>query len=155
MTAIDDLLTDWAAAEGHGDVATLDRLLTDDFAGIGPLGFVLPKPAWLARFQGGLRYDRFELEEIQPRHYESAAVVTARQIGQGTLGGDPLPFETLRATLTLICREDRWRLAAIHMSFVAGTPGAPPLPAVRRPAAGQTDRSGPATTPNDADANRG
>jgi ketosteroid isomerase-like protein len=155
MTAIDDLLTDWAAAECHGDVSTLDRLLTDDFAGIGPLGFVLPKPAWLARFQSGLSYDRFELEEIQRRDYENAAVVTARQIGKGTLGGDPLPFETLRATLTLICREDRWWLAAIHMSFVAGTPGAPPLPAVGPPAAGQTDRSRPAATPNDADANHG
>jgi ketosteroid isomerase-like protein len=155
MTAIDDLLTDWAAAECNGDVSTLDRLLTDDFAGIGPLGFQLAKPAWLARFQGGLSYDRFELEEIQPRHYENAAVVTARQIGKGTLAGDPLPFETLRATLTLIGRDDRWRLAAVHMSFVAGTPGAPPLPAVGRPAAGQTHRSRPATTPSDARADHG
>jgi hypothetical protein len=23
---------------------------------------------------------------------------------------------------------DRWQLAAIHMSFIAGTPGAPPIP---------------------------
>jgi ketosteroid isomerase-like protein len=155
MTAINDLLTDWAAAECNGDVSALDRLLTDDFAGIGPLGFVLPKPAWLARFQGGLRYDRFELEEIQPRHYENAAVVTARQIGKGTIAGDPLPFETLRATLTLICRDDRWRLAAIHMSFVAGTPGAPPLPGAGRRAAGQPGQRRQGTTPNESDANHG
>jgi hypothetical protein len=54
MITIDDLLTDWATAERNGDVSTLDRLMTDDFAGIGPLGFVLPKPVWLARFQGEL-----------------------------------------------------------------------------------------------------
>jgi ketosteroid isomerase-like protein len=141
MTAIDDLLTDWAAAERNGDVSTLHRLLTDDFAGIGPLGFVLPKHAWLARFPAGLTYDRFELEEIQPHDYGNAAVVTARQLANGTLGGDPLPFETVRATLTLICRHDCWQLAAIHMSFVAGTPGAPPLPAAARAAAGQPDRT--------------
>lgn len=129
MTAIDDLLADWAAAECDGDVSTLDRLLTDDFAGIGPLGFVLPKQAWLARFQGGLTYDRFDLDQVQRRNYGHAAVVTARQVANGTFAGDPLPFETVRATLTLICRHDRWQLAAIHMSFVAGTPGAPPLPA--------------------------
>ncbi len=141
MTAIDDLLADWAAAEINGDVSTLDRLLTDDFAGIGPLGFVLPKQTWLARFQGGLTYDRFELEEIQRRDYGNAAVVTARQSANGTLGSDPLPFETVRATLTLICRHDRWQLAAIHMSFVAGTPGAPPLSAAARPAGGEPDRT--------------
>jgi hypothetical protein len=57
--------------------------------------------------------------------------VTARQTGSGTYGGDPLPFETVRATLTLIRGGDRWQLAGIHMSFIAGTPGAPPLPAGR------------------------
>jgi ketosteroid isomerase-like protein len=141
MITIDDLLTDWATAERNGDVSTLDRLVTDDFAGIGPLGFVLPKQAWLARFQGGLTYDRFELEEIQPRDYGNAAVVTARQVANGALGGDPLPFETVRATLTLIRGHDHWQLAAIHMSFVAGTPGAPPLPTAARPAAGEPDRT--------------
>jgi ketosteroid isomerase-like protein len=137
MTTIDDLLTSWATAERKGEVSTLDRLLTDDFAGIGPLGFVLRKQAWLERFGGGLIYDHFELEEIQARDYGGAAVVTTRQIASGMLDGDPLPFETLRATLTLIHNHDCWQLAAIHMSFVAGTPGAPPLPAAARRAAGE------------------
>ena len=137
VITIDDFLIEWAAAERDGDVATLDRILTDDFAGIGPLGFVLTKPAWLARFQGGLAYDHFQLEEIQLRKYGNAAVVTGRQIGNGTLGGERLPFETLRSTLTLIHQHDSWQLAAVHMSFVAGTPGAPPLPTMARPAAGE------------------
>jgi ketosteroid isomerase-like protein len=148
MTAINDLLTDWASAECNGDVSTLDRLLTDDFAGIGPLGFVLPKHAWLVRFEDGLTYDRFELDEIQSRYYGDAAVVTARQIADGTVSDNPLPFETLRATLTLICRHDRWQLAAIHMSFVAGTRGAPPLPSAARHTPGTAAVS-------DADANHG
>jgi ketosteroid isomerase-like protein len=129
---VDQFLDEWTRAERGGDTSQLDRLLVEDFRGVGPLGFVLSKQAWLARFGGGLAYDRFELEELEGRQHGDAAVVTARQTGSGTFGGDPLPFETVRATLTLISGDDRWQLAGIHMSFIAGTPGAPPFPA-RRP----------------------
>jgi ketosteroid isomerase-like protein len=125
---IDDFLTDWTDAERSGNASTLESLLTDDFLGVGPLGFVLPKGAWLARFAGGLAYESFDLEEIQSRPHGDAAVITARQVGRGTLRGHPLPFETVRATLTVVRRARRWLMAGIHMSFVAGTPGAPPLP---------------------------
>jgi ketosteroid isomerase-like protein len=138
---IDQFLAEWKSAESSGDTRRLDDLLSDDFVGVGPLGFVLPKQAWLARFGGGLAYDSFELEEVQPRNHGDAAVVTTRQIGSGKFGGDPLPFETVRATLTLVRHDDRWQMAAIHMSFIAGTPGAPPLPgAAPRPAGGKHDR---------------
>ena len=123
MTAIDDLLTDWAAAECHGDVSTLDRLLTDDFAGIGPVGFVLPKPAWLARFQSGLSYDRFELEEIQRRDYDAEQIEAMREQIESELGpadvvvanagGNPVrpgPIEHLT--------EAEWR--SDHSSWVSG-----------------------------------
>ena len=46
----------WAAAERAGDAAATARLLTDDFAGIGPVGYVLPKDAWPARHADGLRF---------------------------------------------------------------------------------------------------
>jgi hypothetical protein len=44
---IDDLLAQWAEAERTGDAGRLDALLTDDFVGIGPVGFVLDKDAWV------------------------------------------------------------------------------------------------------------
>jgi hypothetical protein len=49
------------------------------------------------------------------------------------LGGSPLPFDSVRATLTLVRTDGGWRMAAIHMSLVAGTRGAPPLPATATP----------------------
>ena len=47
ITAIDDVLTSWVDAERRGDAHALDALLTDDFVGIGPVGFVLSKAAWV------------------------------------------------------------------------------------------------------------
>jgi ketosteroid isomerase-like protein len=110
------------------DTAALDTLLTDDFIGVGPLGFTLPKAAWLGRYQGGsLAYDALELDEIQTRVHGDSAVVTARQNQRGTAQGHPIP-EAARVTLALAEENGRWRLAGAHLSFVAGTAGAPPLP---------------------------
>jgi ketosteroid isomerase-like protein len=130
MQAINEFLAQWTAAERAGDATTLDALLTDDFVGVGPLGFTLPKAAWLGRYQsGGLRHDRFELDEIQTRIHDHTAVVTARQNQHGTAQGHPIP-QAARATLVLLTdHHGDWRLAGVHLSFIAGTPGAPPIPA--------------------------
>lgn len=126
---IEQFLTSWSEAERTGDSVSLANLLTDDFLGVGPLGFVLPKDAWLSRFDGGLLdYESFHLEEPQIRDHGESALVTARQVGLGTIAGNPLPFESVRATLSLIRQSGRWQLAGIHLSFIAGTPGAPPVP---------------------------
>jgi ketosteroid isomerase-like protein len=125
--SIASFLAEWAAAERAGDTGTLDALLTDDFVGIGPLGFSLPKAQWLARHRQGLRYEAFGIDETQVRTYGDVAVVTARETQRGTAFGNPVP-EALRATHVLVREGDRWRLAVIQMSFIAGTPGAPPIP---------------------------
>jgi ketosteroid isomerase-like protein len=104
---IDEFLTEWTNAERSSDTSNLESLLTDDFLGVGPLGFVLPKGAWLARFAGGLAYETFELEEIQSRVHGDAAVITARQVGRGTHQGSPLPFDAVRATLTVLPHSER------------------------------------------------
>jgi hypothetical protein len=64
MRPIDSFIAQWTRAECAGDTAALAVLLTDDFTGVGPLGFVLPKAAWLARHQqGALSYEAFGLDE--------------------------------------------------------------------------------------------
>jgi hypothetical protein len=66
----------WATAELRGDAAFLERTLTDDFIGIGPLGFMLTKQAWLARHQSSdLKYDSFSLDEVKVRVYNDAAIM--------------------------------------------------------------------------------
>jgi ketosteroid isomerase-like protein len=128
MTDIGTFLSAWTDAERTRDLAFLEVNLSDDFVGVGPLGFDLPKAAWLARHQGGdLRYDTFDLDDVTVRKHGPVAIVIARQSAVGTFQGHPLP-QVLRDTLLLAERDGEWQLAGIHMSFVAGTEGAPPLP---------------------------
>ena len=58
---ITTMLDDWRDAERSGDAARLGELLTDNFVGIGPVGFVLSKDAWLGRLGPGQPPVRGEL----------------------------------------------------------------------------------------------
>ncbi len=102
MDDITTFLKEWTDAERAGDTAVLESALTDDFVGVGPLGFTLPKAAWLARHRAGdLRYDTFALDEIDARPHGDAALVTARHLARGNYQGHPIP-EATRATLALV-----------------------------------------------------
>lgn len=125
---VSTFLEDWAEAERQGDVEQLEQQLDDDFVGVGPLGFVLSKQDWLMRFSHGLTYDGFSLEGTQVRRDGDTAIVIGTQNQSGSMQGNPLPFSSVRSTLVLRYRPGGWRLASIHMSFIAGTPGAPPVP---------------------------
>lgn len=126
-TTHDAFLAGWVTAERDGDVATTDRLLTDDFVAVGPVGFVLDKAAWLQRFADGLHYDGLDLTETTTRHLGDTAITTTRWNARGTARGHPMP-EATRATIVSLRRDD-WRLAGLHFSFIMGTPGAPGGPA--------------------------
>lgn len=125
MTDIDQFIQTWSAAERDGDAVTTERLLTDDFVGVGPVGYELSKAAWLQRQTGGeLRYDHLSLDEVTTRDHGSSAVTTARWNAKGTARGNPIP-EATRVTLVTVDDQGQRRLAALHFSFIAGTPGAP------------------------------
>jgi ketosteroid isomerase-like protein len=117
----EEFVGEWAAAEQRGDAAFLEGALTDDFVGVGPLGFLLNKQQWLERFAGGLSYESFVLDELKTRFYGDAAVATCRQKQAGEfqdndVGGD------FRATLVLVEGDSRWLLAGWHASPIAGAP---------------------------------
>jgi ketosteroid isomerase-like protein len=106
----DDLLDTWATAERTGDAPALARLLTDDFVGIGPVGFVLD------RFDQGLRYESLTVDEVSIRRHGDAAVAVVRQHAVGTARGHAIPDDT-RVSLTIV-RDDEPRIAAVHYSYV-------------------------------------
>ena len=123
-TDIDQLLTTWTEAERTGDATALDAILTDDFVGIGPVGFVVDKATWLRRFEMGLRYDRLELEDVSVRRHGDAAIVVAHQLADGHHADTPTPPDT-RVSFTIVTDDDRPLIAGMQYSFVGPPLGAP------------------------------
>ena len=120
---ISELLSAWTESERTGDAEHLDQLLTDDFVGIGPVGFVLPKDAWLSRFEHGLHYEQLALDEVSTRRYGGTAVVVARQHAVGEHQGSPTPPDT-RVSFAIVPADGAGlRIAGIQYSFMAPAPG--------------------------------
>jgi ketosteroid isomerase-like protein len=112
----------WAAAELQGDLAFLGKLLADDFVGVGPLGFLLGKPEWLARHQSGdMKYTAHALGEVQVRTYGEAAIVIGRLAQQATYQGNPMNAQ-MRTTLVFIHQQGQWQLAGLHFCTIGQPP---------------------------------
>lgn len=115
---------EWAAAEQRGDVAFLEQMLTDDFIGVGPRGFLLTKEQWLARYRSGdLRHDSFVLDEVAMRLYGEMTVVTGRQTQRTQYQGHDASGQ-FRVTMVFVRQAGRWLLAGMHLS--GPIPDAPP-----------------------------
>jgi hypothetical protein len=119
-----DLVRRCAAAEQQNDAGLLGGLLADDFAGVGPLGFVLTREQWLARFDGGLVNRSFAIEDARVRSYGSAAVAIGILAQQTSWrGGDN--SGRFRVTLVAVRPAGRWLLAGVHVGPLQ-PPGGPP-----------------------------
>ena len=118
---IEQLLDNWSDAELRGDPIQLAGLLDDRFVGIGPVGFVLDRSAWLARFDGGLHYDDLRLDEVTLHHHGSTVIAVAHQHAQGRAGDVTTPPDT-RLSFTIVQTDGAARIASIQYSFIG-----PPL----------------------------
>ena len=122
---IDELLDQWADCERTGDAQRLDTLLADDFVGIGPVGFVLDKVAWLGRLGPDLRYEQLALDEVSTHEHGETTIVVGHQHAIGTAMGNPTPIDT-RVSFTVVPDADReLRIAGMQYSFIAPPLGAP------------------------------
>jgi len=113
----------WANAELRGDTTFLERILLDDFIGIGPLGFMLTKQEWLARHQAGdLKYESFSLDEVKVRvSNNDAAILTGRQAQQGAYRGNSIQGQ-FRITLVFVQQQGQWQLASLQLSTIGQPP---------------------------------
>ncbi len=65
-----NLAGNWVTAEKRRDITFLDRLLTNNFVGIGPRGFILTKAEWLQRLRSGdLKYESLNWDDVQVHIY--------------------------------------------------------------------------------------
>ena len=116
----------WATAELRGDTTFLERILTDDYIGIGPLGFMLTKQEWIVRHQAGdLKYESFSLDEVKVRVYNNdAAVLTGRQVQNGAYRGNSIQAK-FRITLVFVRQQGQWELAGLQLSTIGQPPNIP------------------------------
>jgi ketosteroid isomerase-like protein len=119
-----DLVRRWAAAEEKNDAGLLDGLLADDFVGVGPFGFVLPREQWLVRFDNGLENRAFAVEDPQARDYGTAAVVIGVQAQETSYQGNDNSGR-FRLTLVAVRPGDRWLVAGVHIGPLQ-IPAGPP-----------------------------
>jgi ketosteroid isomerase-like protein len=123
VTTIDELITLWCEAEREGDSSALDRLLHDDFRGVGPVGFVLTKERWLDRYRhGDLVNESFTWEELDSRTYGDTIVTVGVQAQTSAYQGRD---SSGRFRGSLVARRDGERLSIVHiqLSMMAGPPG--------------------------------
>ena len=112
----------WATAELQRDTAFLEKLLADDFVGVGPLGFLLTRQEWLARHQtGDLKYTAHTLDEARVRVHNEAAIVIGRLTQEATYRGNPVNAQ-LRTTLVFIHQHGQWQLAGLHFCNIGQPP---------------------------------
>jgi hypothetical protein len=109
------LLETWATAELRGDVPAHDQLLSDDFTGIGPVGFVLDAHQWSGRHRGDLTNKAFDIIDPHVRFYGDVAVVEALQRQDTTARGHNTSGSF---RLGAVCARvgGEWRLAHVQLS---------------------------------------
>ena len=117
----------WAAAEQHGDTATLDELAAADFRLVGPFGFVLDKTQWLDRYRSGaLVTSSLVWDDVTVRDFGNTAIAIGRQTQRASYQGQPADGQ-FRVTQVFVHDGGRWALASLHLSQAA-PPGRPSSP---------------------------
>jgi hypothetical protein len=106
-----DLGARWAA-ELAGDTDALGSLVTDDFVGVGPLGYRLTKRQWLGRYTSG--------------DLANPAIAVGIQRQQAAYQRRPANGR-FWVTQLLIQGDNGWRIAGLHLSPLADQPP-PPRP---------------------------
>jgi uncharacterized protein (TIGR02246 family) len=120
-----DLLQRWASAELNGDSHAYADLLTQDFVGVGPVGFVLNGEQWAQRHKGDLKNHEFEVLEPHVRSYGDAAIVEAVQRQVTTAMGRDTSGK-FRLGMVLVRSDPSWRIAHIQLSGPLIAPGEMP-----------------------------
>ncbi len=113
---------EWIAAELRGDTSFLERTLADNFAAVGPLGFMLTKQEWIGRHRSGnMKYRSLDLTEVSTRVYGDAAVLIGRQSQDATFQGNDVKAE-LRTTAVFVRQGGEWKLVGVQMSPIGQPP---------------------------------
>jgi ketosteroid isomerase-like protein len=105
-----------------GDVQSLDELIAEDLVFTMHTGLVIDKQDDLDAHRTGIqKFTKIDLDDQQVRHYGDCAVVTVKVELAGNFNGQDYS-ETYRFTRVWIKRQNRWQIAAGHVSQVSDSP---------------------------------
>jgi Domain of unknown function (DUF4440) len=105
-------------AQLTNNIATLDRLWSDDHTFTNPLGVVQTKAERLAEIKSGARkLESFNIDDIQVRVYDNTAVVTGRGTLKGQLRGNDLSIQA-RGIDVYVKKEGAWQLVAAQATRI-------------------------------------
>lgn len=108
-------------AEVAGDVATLDRLLSDDFVGISMSGELNTKSQQLDRMRTrALVLTRLQLDDVKVKLLGQVAVVTGRAQAQGTSDGVALNGKFRYTRVYLHLPSGAWKITNFEVTRMPG-----------------------------------
>ncbi|MCD9098253.1 nuclear transport factor 2 family protein [Luteimonas fraxinea] len=119
----------YANAIVERDVATLERLLAEDFIDVSPDGTVSPRAQFIAEYANpsatAPKFESavFDASDAQVRVYGDTALMTGRSTWRGSAGGQAFTG-VLVSTMVAVHRDGQWEIAASHSSSVPPVRGA-------------------------------
>jgi len=114
--------SDWGEAFERGDMATLDRLMADDYILTDPLGNVRSKAESLSAIQTNeLRFESTESDNVNVKVIGDTAVVTGRSTFRGRYKGWPMTGQ-YQYTDVLVKRSGSWQAISSHITALGTGP---------------------------------
>lgn len=116
---VEALEEQWRQAELAGDVAALDRLLSDDYVGITMTGEVNTKSQQINRVRSrALVLTRIELDDIKIKLLGQVAVVTGLARAEGTSDGSPLKGNFRYTRVYLHLPSGAWKVTNFEVTRI-------------------------------------
>ena len=111
---------EWREALLNNNLPAIDRLLADDYLGIGANGTLETKADVLAMHRSGdLKFAQLNLSDLKIRVYGDTAVVTSKADVTGTRDGRDISGR-YRYTRVYSNRGGQWKIVSFEASRVAG-----------------------------------
>jgi ketosteroid isomerase-like protein len=139
VEALEDV---WRTAQLSSDVATMDKLLSDDYIGISMTGQVYTKAQQLDRMRSHkFVVTKLELGEMQVKLVGAIAIVTSRAEVEGTNDGSPVMGTYRYTRVYQRLPTGDWKITSFEATRV-------PAPRVNAKRDGEAAKVQPVTAPN-------
>lgn len=112
----------WIAAHLQGDVATIERLMADDYVKINSDGSLADKATNLATYQPDERFwEVAQGDEYDVRIYGDTALVIGRWTARGVNHGEHFDYQA-RILSVYVRRNDQWQMVAEQSTEIHRSP---------------------------------